>query len=308
MRFTYTALASLATTITGVSAVGSLGFNLGDVKTDGSCKATSDYESDLEALSSYSSIVKVYSASDCNTLELLGPVAEDKGFQIALGVWPDTTAKFEADQEALQSYLPKISKDTIKVVLVGSEALYRDSVSASDLASDIGTIQDLLADITDKNGDSYSDVPVGTVDSWNVIVDSANEAAIKAADVVYANAFSYWQGQAMSNASFSFFDDIMQALQTIQTVKGSTDTEFWVGETGWPSSGDNYGSAVPSTDNAQTFWSEAICAMRGWGINVFVFEAFDEPQKSTDTSSVEDWFGVFDKSRTLKYDLSCDFD
>lgn len=47
------------------------------------------------------------------------------------------------------------------------------------------------------------------------------------------NAFSYWQGQTINNATGSFFDDIMQAFGHIQSVSGSTDKpELWVGETG----------------------------------------------------------------------------
>jgi glucan 1,3-beta-glucosidase len=47
------------------------------------------------------------------------------------------------------------------------------------------------------------------------------------------NAFSYWQGQVIGNATGSFFDDIMQAFGHIQAVSGSTDKpELWVGETG----------------------------------------------------------------------------
>ena len=113
----------------------------------------------------------------------------------------------------------------------------------------------------------------------------------------------------MQNASYSFFDDIMQALQTIQGIKGSTDIDFWVGETGWPSDGTNYESSYPSVDNAKQFWKEAICAIRAWGINVCVFEAFDEAWKpnTSGTSDVEKHWGVYDASNNLKYSLGCSF-
>ena len=48
---------------------------------------------------------------------------------------------------------------------------------------------------------------------------------------------------SQANASYSLFDDVMQALQTLQTAKGSTDIEFWVGETGWPTDGSSYGDS-----------------------------------------------------------------
>lgn len=275
----------------------------------GNCKSASDYATDFEKLKGYTNIVKTYAVSDCNTLQVLGPAAEEAGFQVIFGIWPTDDAHFQAEQQALKEYLPNISKDTVKVFTVGSEALYRKDLTASDLASAINTVKDVLLDIKDKNGDSFSSVAVGTVDSWNIIVDGGSIDAIKAADFVFANAFSYWQGQTMQNSSYSFFDDIMQALQTIQTAKGSTDIDFWVGETGWPSEGTAFESSQPSLSNAKQFWQESICAMRAWGVNVCVFEAQDEAWKpdTSGTSDVEKHWGVYDPSYNLKYSLDCPF-
>jgi glucan 1,3-beta-glucosidase len=53
-----------------------------------------------------------------------------------------------------------------------------------------------------------------------------------------ANAFSYWQGQDISNATASYFDDIQQAIGHIQEVSGSLDAiHIMNGETGWPTGG-----------------------------------------------------------------------
>lgn len=200
-----------------------MAFSLGVKDNSGNCKTADEYKQDFSVLSSHSKIVRTYAVSDCNTLENLGPAAEEAGFQVMFGIWPTDEAHFGAEKEALKTFLPKISKSTVKVFTVGSEALYRDDMSASDLANAINEVKQLLSEIKDKNGESYKDVQVGTADSWNVLVDGGSLPAIKAADFVFANAFSYWQGQTRENASYSFVDDIMQALQTIQTAKGSTD-------------------------------------------------------------------------------------
>ena len=49
--------------------------------------------------------------------------------------------------------------------------------------------------------------------------------------------------------------------------------------------------------------------MRAWGVNVIVFEAFDEDWKpnTSGTSDVEKHWGVFTSSDNLKYSLDCDF-
>ncbi|CDO95477.1 unnamed protein product [Kluyveromyces dobzhanskii CBS 2104] len=309
MRFSTLVSATLLAGASSVAAIGELAFNLGVKTHDGSCKTKDEYLSDFETLKSYTTKVKVYAASDCNTLQILGPAAEEAGFTIFLGIWPTDSAHFELEKAALTDYLPWIKSSTIEAFLVGSEALYREDMTASELADAISDIKKYVADIKDSEGNSYSGKQVGTVDSWNVLVDGGSATAIEAADFVMANAFSYWQGQTMDNASYSFFDDIMQALQTIQTAKGSTDIQFWVGETGWPSEGTHFEEAYPGLDNAKQFWSEAICAIRGWGVNVLVFEAFDEDWKpdTSGTSDVEKYWGVWDADRSLKFQLNCDF-
>ena len=72
-----------------VSAAGTLGFALGTKRPDGSCKYQADYEADYDALNSAagSSIVRGYSASDCNFAEYALPAAKNKGVQVILGVW-----------------------------------------------------------------------------------------------------------------------------------------------------------------------------------------------------------------------------
>lgn len=239
----------------------------------------------------------------------MGPAAEKAGFKMLAGIWPTDDSHFNDEKEALKNYLPWISKDTIESFTVGSEALYREDLTAQELASKIDEVKDLLKDIKDKNGDSYEGVKVGFVDSWNVLVDGLAQPAIKAADFTFANAFSYWQGQTNANSSYSFFDDIMQALQVIQTTKGSTDIYFYVGETGWPTEGTHFEDAQPSVENAKNYFQDAICAMRAWGVNVGVFEAFDEAWKpdTSGTSDVEKYWGAFDKDYKKKYSLSCNF-
>lgn len=105
---------------------------------------------------------------------------------------------------------------------------------------------------------------------------------------------------------------MMQAFQRIQSISGSTTTpELWNGETGWPTDGgSNYGAAIASTDNAVTYWNSAVCGMLTWGVNVFYFEAFDEPNKPDSvgqdgTAANERHWGAYTADHQPKWDLSC---
>lgn len=143
------------------------------------------------------------------------------------------------------------------------------------------------------------------------------------------NAFAYWQGQQVSNATVTYLDDLQQAFGHIQELAGSVDAvEIWNGESGWPTDGEHesvpssdgttdaqqggtdYGSAKAGTTNAQTFFSKAVCAALDWGFNVFYFEAFDEPwkpaSKGLDGSSADEThWGAFNSDRSAKFPLTC---
>lgn len=104
----------------------------------------------------------------------------------------------------------------------------------------------------------------------------------------------------------------------MQKVKGDKDFQFWVGETNWPTDGASFENAVPSVENAAAYWKDAICGLLKWGVNVFVFEVFDESFKESAQiegkpnadgvieENVEKFWGVFEEGATKpKFDLTC---
>ncbi|KAI1335332.1 glycoside hydrolase family 17 protein [Xylariaceae sp. FL0016] len=303
MRFN-SILASAAIAAGTVSAAGNLGFALGNKKSDGSCKEASDYEADFAALDSLtgSSTVRIYAASDCDVAKLILPAAKDAGFQVVLGIWPDTEDSFQSDKEAAVTYAQQYPAQ-VKAITVGSESLYRGNFTGEELLDKINIVKKALGD---------TDLKVGTADSWNKFADgTADPLVAGGVDFLLTNAFSYWQGQTLANATGSFYDDVFQAWAHIQEVAGGTDAvELWVGETGWPTAGDKYQDAQPGLKNAETYYRQAVCGMVDWGFNVFFFEAFDEdwkPKAVGEDGSVADetsW-GAMTDDRTAKYNLKC---
>jgi len=275
---------------------------LGDKKADGSCKFQADWAADFKAIGNVGNkIVRTYSAAECNTAAQILPAAKAAGFKVILGVWPDYDTSFAADKEALMTYAPQY-KDQVYAITVGSETLYRGNFTGPELLTKINDIK--------------SNVPgfkVGTADSWNKYQDGTADALITGGvDILLCNGFSYWQGQTGANATASFFDDIMQAFGHIQSLSGNVQggIELWVGETGWPTAGSNYGAAVPGLDAAAAYWKKAICGITAWGVNVFYFEAFDEPWKPTSIGqdgSVADetHWGAWTSDRTAKFSFVC---
>jgi len=78
---------SLAAAPALVSAIGGLGFALGDKKADGTCKFQADYAADFATMGGTAKLVRIYAASDCNTAQEILPAAKAAGFQVVLGIW-----------------------------------------------------------------------------------------------------------------------------------------------------------------------------------------------------------------------------
>lgn len=298
------------------SAAGSLGINVASSDVSGNCRSTDDWAEALEKASAFSSTIKTYAVSDCNMLQNIAPALNSNGnMKVWMGIWEVDDAHYQAEKDALSTYLPTISTDYIAGISVGSEALYRGDLTPSALAAKISDIKSFLSGISDKNGNSYSGVMVGTVDSWNIWVNGTNSDVIQAADYIMVNAFPFWQYQTAANQSHSFVDDVMQAVQTIQSIKGTNDFYISIGETGAPTGGTSLtsGQAPLTVDNASDFFQEGICTLLAYGFDVNMFELQDEPTKPLATaddgssSDVERHWGVYDTNYDLKYSLSCSY-
>ncbi|KAL4905998.1 hypothetical protein BDW74DRAFT_177687 [Aspergillus multicolor] len=289
------AIALLAAAMPALAERGTFGLALGNQNPDSSCKTTDDYKKDFDAIKHLTTLVRTYSASNCDTAKNIIPAAKAKGFKVVLGVWPDYDESFNQDFEALQKSVPG-NEDVVHAITVGSECLYRgDLIDAPKLLKRINQVKK-----------EFDGVEVGTVDSWNKFADGTADPLITGGVTYFmANGFAYWQGQPIENATATYFDDMAQAKAHIEQVAGDNakNIRFGNGESGWPTDGgSDYGAAKASTKSAEKYYKNAVCAMLTWGIDVFYFEAFDEswkPDSKGDNGEVKDekHWGLFTDDR-----------
>ncbi|KAL6239931.1 hypothetical protein BDW75DRAFT_248691 [Aspergillus navahoensis] len=262
----------LAAAMPALATRGTFGLALGNQNPDSSCKSTDDYKKDFDAIKHLTTLVRTYSASNCDTAKNIIPAAKAKGFKVVLGVWPDYDESFNKDFEALKKSVPG-NEDVVHAITVGSECLYRgDLIDAPKLLKRINQVKK-----------EFDGVEVGTVDSWNKFADGTADPLITGGVTYFmANGFAYWQGQDIDNATATYFDDMAQAKAHIEKVAGDNakNIRFGNGESGWPTDGgSDYGAAKASTEFGEKYYKNAVCAMLTWGIDVFYFEAFDESWK-----------------------------
>lgn len=303
---------ALALSPLAVSARGTLGFSLGARRPDKQCKTVADYEADFDALkdNAGSTIVRTYMINDINVPEYpcdvpaaILPAVKAKNIKVILGLSADTQEAYDSEKAALLSDLTSEYAPYVYALTIGSESLYR-GVSAEELLPRIKDAKTTFGKLVPR---------IGTVDSWNKFADGAADAILTSGVPTFlmVNAFGYWQGKDITDATATYLDDLQQAIGHIQSIVGIDTIEIWNGETGWPGDGgSNYGSAIAGTVNEKTFFKTGVCAALAWGVNVFYFEAFDEswkPKSTGDTGAQGDetHWGAFTESRVPKFSLTC---
>ncbi|KAK0251702.1 hypothetical protein LTS09_013162 [Friedmanniomyces endolithicus] len=264
------------------------GFNVGANNNDGSCKSTADWETafnKLAGLPQHITSVRVYAASDCNTLANAVPAAIASGVQILVGIWAEDNTHYTNEKNALQAAINAHGSDWIIAISVGSEDLYRGDTSASTLAQQIYDVRGMVRAMGVEQ-------QVGHVDTWTAWVDNANTEVIQASDFIGLDSYPYFQSAAIADASNTFWQSMTATRNQVNAV--SPGKWVWVTETGWPVSGPNYGAAVASVQNAQTYWRSVACACFQQ-VHVFWYAYQDY--------SASPSFGVFGSNGNAIYDL-----
>lgn len=166
--------AAVAAAPVAVSAAGQLGFAVGNVNTDGSCKKQSDFEADFKAITgnTQSTLVRTYSSSDswgnpCNTPSEVLPAAKAQNVKVLLGMWPDGGV-YEKEKAPIVAANVEQYGDTLFGITVGSEGMYRGTYDAQSL---IGWIQDMKK--------TFPNTKIGTADSWNCWNNGSMDGIIK---------------------------------------------------------------------------------------------------------------------------------
>ncbi|KAI5280228.1 glycoside hydrolase 3 protein [Ascosphaera acerosa] len=215
-------LSTLALAGVASAATGRLGFSLGVKNADGSCKGVSDFEADFDALKGAGAgVVRTYAASDCDSAANIIPAAKSKGMKLVLGVWPDVESSFNNDFEALKQHVPG-NEDVIEAITVGSEALYRGTMTAPDLLARINQVKQ-----------AFPHVQIGFADSWNKFNDGTADPLLQGGvKYLLVNGFAFWQDVDIDGAEKTYLDDMSQAMEHIQRL--SPDAYIATGETGWP--------------------------------------------------------------------------
>lgn len=283
------------------------GFNYGSTLSDGSGISQSAFQTEFQTAknlvgtSGFTS-ARLYTMIQGGTTNdpiqaIPAAIAEDTS--LLLGLWAsggNIDNEIAALKNAISTYGDSFGKLVVGIS-VGSEDLYRNSVTGEKNHAGIGENPDVLVNYIKEvraaiSGTSLSGAPIGHVDTWDARTNSTNAAVIDAIDWLGFDGYPYYQVQ-MSNGidnAKNLFDDAFQKTQSVAQGK-----EVWMTESGWPVSGPTWGDAVASIPNAKQYWDQVACPLLG-NVNTWWYTlqdagaspSFGVTSGATDTTPIYD--------------------
>jgi exo-beta-1,3-glucanase (GH17 family) len=207
-------------------------------------------------------------------LQNVPEIARRFGLSVYAGMW--ISSNLAANNTEVLNCITIAQTSGMDVAIVGSEALLRNDVTPAQL---IAYINQFRA--------SVSNIPVTTADVYWVLEN--NPEVVAASDVIYADFNPYSEGVDVTKAVAALHADY-ELLQATYAPK-----EVIVSETGWPSFGTGSGNAVPSSQNATSYFLNLISWAKKEQHKTEYFEAHDEPWKGAD-----DGWGIWDSNLVMK--------
>lgn len=261
------------------------------------CKSQSSILNDLTILKSITNRIRIYSLTDCNQGLIVLQVASQLDMQVMLGMWVSGNEEaFTAEMEALEVLLENdmISKEKVEAISVGSEAIYREDVTATEAVALMTRVNTLLSD------KGITDVPVTITDIGDVY--EANPILLSSVDFVSANAFPFWEAKAAETAVSYLVDDDLPALVDMTNAANKI---FMLSETGWADAGEHPDASEASPANQVTYFEDFYCKVivgkPTW--KTFYFNGLDaswRTEQDGTENDVEGHFGIFTDAGELK--------
>lgn len=234
---------------------------------------------DLTLLKPLVAAVRTYGVT--SGLEKIPAIAQELGIRCLAGAWIGRDRS--ANQRELQNLLAIARAGQAERIVVGSEVLLRSDLSKEELLDLIRQVKQQVS------------VPVSTGEVYQVWLQNADLA--DACDYLLVHVHPYWEGLPPEKA--------MERVETVYTQLSNAypGKPIVLGECGWPSGGQVNGQAVPDPVSQRRFVRQLVEWARAHGVEVYLFEAFDERWKTAHEGEVGAHWGLFRSDRTTKPEI-----
>ena len=170
----------------------------------------------------------------------------------------------------------------VDILAVGNEVLLRGDLTEQD-----------LIDYISRARQAVPDVNVSYVDAYFLFEE--HPALVDACDMLLVNCYPFWE-ECPADYALLYMKDMYH-----RAINAANGKQVIISETGWPSSGDACGAAVPSKENAVQYFINTYVWAEQEDIEIIYFSSFDEAWKTGDEGDVGAYWGLWDKDGNLKY-------
>lgn len=235
-------------------------------------------EARMKIIKPYVKWVRSFSCVDGN--EHIPGIAHTHGIKTLVGAWLGNDR--EKNEKEIEGIIEVAKEGNADIIAVGNEVLLRGDLTEDEI---IKYIQRVKIDIPN--------VPVGYVDAYFEFVN--HPRLCKLCDVILANCYPFWEGYPIEHA-FSYLKNMYY-----MAVNAANGKKVIISETGWPNLGSPDRNAVPSYENALSYFINTFSWADQENIDVFYFASFDETWKIAAEGDVGAYWGLWDKDGNLKY-------
>ena len=234
---------------------------------------------DLVFLKGKTKGIRSYSSLD--GMEVIPGMAARLGFEVTAGAWLD--GRYERNEDELYNLIQNVQRypATIKRVIVGNEALYRNDLTVEEIIAYLDRVRAAVK------------IPVGTAEPWHVLIK--NPELVEHMDFVAIHVLPYWE-------KVPFSESIGWVLDRLKQVKEAFPNKpIFLAEVGWPSNGENFGKAKPSRESEAQFLRRFLNVADQRGLDYCIMEVFDQPWKKPHEGVVGAFWGIYDVYREPKF-------
>jgi len=214
-------------------------------------------------------------------MEAIPGLAARLGFEVTAGAWID--GRYERNEDEIYNLLQNVNRypATIKRVIVGNEAIYRNDLTVPELITYLDRVRAAVK------------VPVGAAEPWHVFIK--NPELVDHVDFIAIHVLPYWEKVAFS-------DSIGWVLDRFKQVKDAFPNKpVFLAEVGWPSNGENFGKAKPGSEDQARFLRRFLNVADQRKLDYCIMEVFDQPWKKPHEGVVGAFWGIYDVHRKPKF-------
>lgn len=237
---------------------------------------------DLELLNDKSKRIRTYSSLENPEI---AAIANSFDMKVTQGIWLDRD-KEKNEQEIQAGIRLANSNSNIERIMVGNESILRGDLTPQEL---IQIIQRVRKEVKNHK------VIITTAEPWHIWLkypELGNEVW-----QITVHLLPFNEGIPIEQAvpySLSRYDEVQKAFPKKHML---------IGETGWPSTGDNLKGSHPSIENEARFIREFMIEANKRKLDYFLMEAFDQPWKIQQEGWIGGYWGMYNADRLPKFKL-----